>query len=81
MEFPTSSVSNTLRVVYEIVKRAPSNCPSKAAAVGASVLMVVASAVMARLAVTNVDDVANLPSADVCRECSIRNRCKFSQAK
>ena len=81
MELPTPHLSNTLRVVYEIVKRAPTDCPSKMAAVGASVLLVVASAVMARLSIANVEEATQVHCEDMCRECSIRKGCKYSLVK
>jgi hypothetical protein len=81
VELPAFFARNNLRIANEIVKRAPSNCPSKAAAVGASALLVVASAVMARLAITRPDEVFKVHSEDMCRSCPVRPQCKYSLVK
>ncbi len=78
MELPGFFARNHLRIISEIVKRAPTNCPSRALAVGASALLVVASAVMARMAITRPEDVLNVHSEDMCRECPVRPQCKHS---
>lgn len=81
MELPAIHARQTLQVVYEIVKRAPSNCPSKAVALGASVLLVVASMVMARLAITTSEEASHVREEDMCRSCSISQHCKQSLVK
>lgn len=78
MELPAFFARNNLRIVNEIAKRAPADCPSKALAVGASALLVVASAVMARLAITRPEDVFKVHSEDMCRACPVRPQCKYS---
>lgn len=81
MELPAITTQASLRVVYEIVKRAPKNCPSKAAALGASVLLVVASAVMARFAIANLEEARHIPEEELCRSCAVRGQCKESLVK
>lgn len=78
MELQTIHAQQALRVVYEIVKRAPKNCPSKAVALGASALLVVASAVMARMAISSAEEAEHVREEELCRSCSIRARCKQS---
>ncbi len=77
MAFHVTDVTQSLRVVHEIVKRAPKNCPSRAVAVGASALLVVASAVMSRFAISRPEDVWALQERHICAECSIRHQCKY----
>jgi hypothetical protein len=81
VELPGFFARNNLRIVNEIVKRAPSDCPSKAVAVGASALLVVAASVMARLAITRPEEVLNVHSEDMCRSCPVRPQCKYSLVK
>ena len=78
MELPASFARNNLRIVNQIVLRAPKDCPSKLAAVGASALLVVASAVMARLAITRPEDALRVHGEDMCRACPVRPQCKYS---
>lgn len=78
MELPAFIARNNLRIVTEIVKRAPADCPSKLVAVGASALLVVASAVMARLAITRPEDALRVHSEDMCGACPVRPQCKYS---
>ena len=81
MELFALHVGQNLRVVYEIVKRAPKNCPSRALALGASALLVVASAVMARLAIVTAEDAREVRGEDLCRDCGVRRQCKQSLFK
>ncbi len=81
MDLRTRDVLETLRLVCEIVKRAPSNCPSRAVAIGASALFVVASAVMARLAITRFDQASRVEEHHLCEQCGIRRQCKQSLAR
>lgn len=78
MELPVLFARNNLRIVNEIVKRAPADCPTKPVAVAASALLVVASAVMARLAITRPEDVLRVHSEDMCSACPVRPQCKYS---
>ncbi|MSQ27158.1 MAG: hypothetical protein EXR51_03340 [Dehalococcoidia bacterium] len=81
MELRTRDVGETLRMVFEIVKRAPVNCPSRAVALGASALFVVASAVMARLAITGFDQASRVEEHHLCEQCGIRRQCSQSRAR
>ncbi len=76
MEVIASAAQKSLRLAHEIARRAPERCPSKLAAVGASVLLVVATAVAARLAVHQPEDLLRVHESDVCRQCRIRDHCK-----
>lgn len=81
MELPSGDVRTALRLVYEVLKKVPANCPSKAAAVGASVLLVLASAIISRFAITSVEHAGHVRSEDVCGQCDIRKSCRASLAK
>lgn len=81
MELSAREVRDTLRMVYEIVKRAPGNCPSRAVAVGASALLVVASAVVSRMAITRFDQAARVEEHHLCEQCGIRRQCQQSRAR
>lgn len=81
MELPAFFARNHLRMISEVVKRAPANCPSKAAAVGASALLVVASAVISRMAITRPEDLTKVHSEDMCRSCPVQPQCKYSLVK
>ena len=81
MEIPSIGAGRVLRLAYEILKKAPWDCPSKAAAVGASVLLVVASLVMSRLAITNLDDARKVREEDMCQSCDLRTTCKVSRVR
>jgi hypothetical protein len=80
LELHLREVRDTLRLVFEVVKRAPSNCPSRAVAVGASALFVVASAVVARMAITQMDQAHKVEPGHLCEQCGIRRQCKQSRA-
>ena len=80
MGLRSRDVGETLRLVYEIVKRAPGNCPSRAVAVGASALFLVASAVVARMAITGFDQASQVEDHHLCEQCGIRRQCKQSRA-
>ena len=81
MELPNRDTRTVLRLVYEVVKKTPFNCPSKAAAVGASVLLVLASAIISRFAISTMEEANHLRSEDICGECDLRHTCKASMAK
>ena len=81
LELPNTHTRTVLRLVYEVVKKTPLNCPSKAAAVGASVLLVLASAIISRFAISTMEEVNHLRSEDICGGCDLRNTCKHSLAK
>ena len=81
MELPAAPVQRSLRLIYELAKRVPEKCPSRMAAVGASALLVVASAVIARMAIVDVGNAHRVHPRDMCRHCNIRRQCKESLAR
>ena len=78
MELPTASVQRSLRLVYEIARRVPEKCPSRHVAVGASALLVLASAVVAAMAVVDAGHANRVQPKDFCRHCNVRQQCKES---
>ncbi|GEM_PF-2407501 len=81
MELPNIHTRSALRLVYEVVKKTPLNCPSKGAAIGASVLLVLASAIISRFAISTIEEANHLRSEDICGGCDLRKTCKHSMAK
>lgn len=81
MELPASAVRHSLQIAHAILKRAPKDCPSKMVAVGASALLVVASAVMSRLVITRPEEAAHVESKEFCMNCAVRPQCKQSLVK
>ena len=81
MELPALPLRQSLNVAYELLKRAPRECPSKMVAVGASALLVVASAVMARMSIVRPEDTLRVEAAEFCRNCAVRPQCKHSLIK
>ena len=81
MELPAAPVQRSLRLIYEIAKRVPEKCPSRMAAVGASALLVVASAVVAGMAIVDHARASKVEPGDCCRHCNIRRQCKESLAQ
>ena len=81
MELPSFFARNNLRIITEIARRAPAECPSKAVAVGASALLVVASSVMARMSITRPEEALEVHSEEMCRSCPVQPQCKYSLVK
>ncbi|MBM2826373.1 MAG: hypothetical protein HW403_437 [Dehalococcoidia bacterium] len=81
MELLTRSARQVIRLAYEILKKVPRDCPSKAVAVGASVLLVLASLVVARMAITTIDETRRVREEDLCGQCEMRTTCKVSRAR
>jgi hypothetical protein len=81
MELPASPLRQTLSVAFEVLKRAPTDCPSKLVAVGASALLVVASAVIARLAIVRPEDAHRVDAREFCMNCPVQPQCKHSLVK
>jgi hypothetical protein len=81
LEFPASHIQKSLRLVYEIARRVPEKCPSRQVAVGASALLVVASAVIAGMAITNSAHAGRVQPKDICGHCKVRKQCKESLAR
>ena len=81
MDIPTPHTRQLLGMIYEIVKRAPKDCPTKLGALGASALLIVASTVMLRMAVTTTKQAARVRERQVCEACGVRRQCKLSRAK
>ncbi len=81
MELPAAAVQRSLRLVHEIARRVPEKCPSLKTAVGASALLVVASAVMAGMAIVDFRRAGHVQSKDICRHCRVRRQCKESLDK
>ena len=49
--------------------------------VGASALLVVASAIMGRLVITRPEEAARVEAQEFCRNCAVRPQCKQSLVK
>lgn len=81
MELPATAVQRSLRLVHEIAKRVPERCPSRKTAVGASALLVVASAVIAGMAVVDARRASRVRPQDFCHHCNVRKQCKESLDK
>jgi len=80
LELHLREARDTLRLVFEVVKRAPSNCPSRAVAIGASALFVVASTVVAHMAISRIEQAHKVEPQHLCQQCGVRRQCKQSRA-
>lgn len=81
MELPAKAVQHSLRLVHDIARRVPEKCPSRKTAVGASALLVVASAVIAGMAIVDSRNAAKVQGKDFCRHCKVRTQCPESLDK
>ena len=81
MELPAKAVQHSLRLVHDIARRVPEKCPSRKTAVGASALLVVASAVIAGMAIVDSRKAAKVEGKDFCRHCRVRRQCPESLDK
>ena len=80
MELPAASIQRSLRLVYEIARRVPEKCPTRQIAVGASALLVLASAVVAGMAIVDSHHAERVEPKDCCLHCKVRRQCKESLA-